>query len=198
VQTTGLNLSDGISPPSTELTHMLLAAHEGGHDARTALLGTIYGELRSLARAKLARESPLTMLNPTSLVHESYVRLMGNSPTDVTNRKVFFSYASKVMRSVIVDYVRERDALKRGGGASLVTLLTEMAGETVDETQVLAIDQAMEKLREIDQRCHDVVELRYFGGFTLEECAEQLQVSTITVGRDWEKARLFLAYQLAD
>ncbi len=172
------------------------AASEGGDQAQRQLFDAVYAELRALARSRLSRESTLTLLSPTSLVHESYFKLMGQSLDDADNRRVFFAYASKVMRSVIVDYVRERDALKRGGGASPVTLLTEMAGETVDETQVLAIHQAMEKLREIDQRCHDVVELRYFGGFTLDECATQLQVSAITVTRDWEKARVFLAYEL--
>ena len=138
------------------------------------------------------------MLNPTSLVHESWFRLIGNLELDACNRHVFFGYASKVMRSVIVDYVRERDAEKRGGGAAPVTLLTELAGEAVDTTQILAVHEAMVKLKAIDERCHEIVELRYFGGFTVEECAEHLNISAMTVARDWEKARLFLSYQLAD
>ena len=102
------------------------------------------------------------------------------------------------MRSVIVDYVRERNAEKRGGGAADITLLTELAGEAVDTTQILAVHEAMVKLKDIDQRCHDIVELRYFGGFTVDECAEHLEISSMTVTRDWEKARLFLSYQLAE
>ena len=174
------------------------AANSGDDNAQRQLFEAVYSELRGLARSRLARESPLTLLNPTSLVHESYFRMMGHAVDAVPNRRVFFGYACKVMRSVIVDYVRERDAEKRGGGKSPVTLLTEIAGESRDETQVLAIHEALEKLKQIDQRCHDVVELRYFGGFTLDECAELLNVSAITIGRDWEKARLFLAYQLGD
>ena len=177
---------------------MLNRAGSGDREARDALFEAVYRELRGLARSKLARESPLTMLNPTSLVHESWMRLVGHLDTDATNRRVFFGYASKVMRSVIVDYVRERDAEKRGGGVPPVTLLTELAGETVDTTQILAVHEAMVKLKEIDQRCHDIVELRYFGGFTVDECAEHLEISAMTVARDWEKARLFLSYQLAD
>lgn len=177
---------------------MLHQAVEGDDASRHALFAVVYRELRNLARAKLSRESPLTLLDPTSLVHESWFRLSGNLATDVSNRRVFFGYASKVMRSVIVDYVRERDAEKRGGGAHPITLITELAGISNDDINVLAIHQALEKLQLIDGRCHDVVELRYFAGFTLEECADHLGVTPITVSRDWEKARLFLAHELAE
>jgi RNA polymerase sigma factor (TIGR02999 family) len=189
-------VSDSAASPTADLTRMLHAAQHGDDAAQRRLFEAVYAELRGLARSRLARESPLTLLDPTSLVHESYFRMMGNLVDDAPNRRVFFGYACKVMRSVIVDYVRERNAEKRGGGQANVTLMTAIAGEPVDDTHVMAIHQAMEKLREIDPRCHDVVELRYFGGFTLDECAELLQVSPITVGRDWEKARLFLSYQL--
>ena len=193
-----LNVSDLTAPTSAELTRMLHSAQDGNELARKQLFEAVYGELRGLARSRLAKHTELTLLNPTSLVHESYFRMLGSTVDQMPNLRVFFAYACKVMRSVIVDYVRERDAEKRGGGAKDVTLLTEIAGESVDETQVMAIHQALEQLQEIDQRCHDVVELRYFGGFTLDECAEILGVSPITVGRDWEKARLFLAYRLGD
>ena len=185
-------------PPPTDITQMLHRAGSGDGVARDALFEVVYRELRGLARSKLARESPLTMLSPTSLVHESWFRLVGHLDVDAPNRRIFFGYASKVMRSVIVDYVRERDAEKRGGGAAPVTLLTELAGETVDTTQILAVHEAMVKLKQIDERCHDIVELRYFGGFTVNECAEHLEISAMTVARDWEKARLFLSYQLTD
>lgn len=185
-------------PPPSDITQMLDRAASGDDTAKNALFEVVYLELRGLARSKLAQESPLTMLNPTSLVHESWLRLIGNLDVDTKNRRVFFGYASKVMRSVIVDYARERNAEKRGGGVAEVTLLTELAGEAVDTTQILAVHEAMAKLKEIDERCHDIVELRYFGGFTVDECAKHLEVSSMTVARDWEKARLFLSYQLAD
>ena len=191
-----MNAIDATSP--TDLTRLLHAAGAGDAVAREALFKEVYRELRSLARSKLSRESTLTLLNPTSLVHESWFRLMGNLATDTSNRRVFFSYASKVMRSVMVDYVRERDAEKRGGGEHPVTLMTEIAGEPAQQTQFVAIHQAMKKLEVVDQRCHDVVELRYFGGLSMEECAEALGVSVITIHRDWEKARLFLAVELGD
>lgn len=190
-------LAEQQQPPS-DITHMLHQAVSGDDAARHQLFAVVYRELRGLARAKLSRESALTLLDPTSLVHESWFRLSGNLAADTSNRRVFFGYASKVMRSVIVDYVRERKAEKRGGGAHPVTLVTELAGMSADDTDVLALHQALEKLKLIDERCHDVVELRYFAGFTLEECATQLGVTPTTVGRDWEKARLFLAHELAE
>ena len=197
-----ISMKDTVSPTvatsPADLTRMLHDAGGGDGVARDALFKEVYGELRSLARAKLSRESTLTLLNPTSLVHESWFRLMGNLETDAKNRRVFFSYASKVMRSVMVDYVRERNADKRGGGEHPVTLITEIAGEPAQETQFVAIHQAMEKLKAVDQRCHDVVELRYFGGLSMQECAEELGVSVITIHRDWEKARLFLAVELGE
>ena len=191
-------MSTTAATAPADLTRMLHDAGAGDGVARDALFKEVYGELRSLARAKLSRESTLTMLNPTSLVHESWFRLMGNLETDAKNRRVFFSYASKVMRSVMIDYVRERDAEKRGGGEHPVTLITEIAGEPAQETQFVAIHQAMEKLKAVDRRCHDVVELRYFGGLSMQECAEELGVSVITIHRDWEKARLFLAVELGE
>jgi RNA polymerase sigma factor (TIGR02999 family) len=193
-----LPVTELTDPPPADITRMLHQAVSGDGTARDALFELVYRDLRGLARAKLAHETPLTMLNPTSLVHESWLRLVGNLNTDAQNRRVFFGYASKVMRSVIVDYVRERNAEKRGGGVADVTLLTELAGETVNTEQILAVHEAMTKLKEIDARCHDVVELRYFGGFTVDECAEHLDISAMTVARDWEKARMFLAYELAE
>ncbi len=182
----------------TDITQLLQNANDGNSIAKKLLFDAVYVELKQLARSKVARESELTLLSPTSLVNESYERLVGRSLSSTENRKVFFGYASKVMRSVIVDYVRERDAEKRGGGQLDVTLLTSLAGESADHTRVLAVHEAMQQLKDIDERCHDLVELRYFGGFSVEECAEALGISLATAARDWEKARLFLAYRLGD
>ncbi|MBL8311031.1 MAG: sigma-70 family RNA polymerase sigma factor [Burkholderiales bacterium] len=192
-----MNVSAATTP--SDLTNLLKACNAGDVNAHDALFAVVYRELRSLARSKLSRESTLTMLDPTSLVHESWLRLMGNLEFDAANRRVFFSYAGKVMRSVMVDYVRERDADKRGSGERPLTLVTEFADAAVApdaQTEFVAIHQALQKLKLVNQRCHDVVELRYFGGLSLEECAEQLGVSVITIHRDWEKARLFLSTEL--
>jgi RNA polymerase sigma factor (TIGR02999 family) len=182
----------------SDVTTLLRAWRDGDRSSQNALFEAVYAELRMLARSKIARESTLTLLSPTSLIHESFMRLAKQGPDNLENRKLFYGYASKVMRSVIVDYVRERDAEKRGGGNAPVTLLTSLAGESADHTRVLAVHEAMQQLKEIDERCHDLVELRYFGGFSVEECAEYLDISPATAARDWEKARLFLAYRLGD
>jgi RNA polymerase sigma factor (TIGR02999 family) len=187
-----------MTASAADITTLLQHANVGDAASQKQLFDAVYYELKSLARSKVARETTLTMLSPTSLVHESYERLIGRNLATTENRKVFFGYASKVMRSVIVDYVRERDAEKRGGGESPVTLLTSLAGETADHTRVLAVDEAMQQLKEIDERCHNLVELRYFGGLTMDEAAEALGISVATAARDWEKARLFLAYRLGD
>jgi RNA polymerase sigma factor (TIGR02999 family) len=181
-----------------DITRLLHHWNSGDRSSEHSLFEAVYAELRALARSKIARESTLTMLSPTSLVNESYLRLFRQSPDTPANRKVFYGYASKVMRSVIVDYVRERDAQKRGNGQTPVTLITELAGAHHDETRVLAVHEALQQLKEIDERCHDLVELRYFGGFSVEECAEHLGISLATAARDWDKARLFLAYRLGD
>jgi RNA polymerase sigma factor (TIGR02999 family) len=186
------------SAEPADVTLLLRAWRDGDRRSQNSLFEAVYAELRMLARSKIARESTLTLLSPTSLIHESFMRLANQGPDNLENRKLFYGYASKVMRSVIVDYVRERDAEKRGGGNAPVTLVTELAGTRVDETRVLAVHEAMQQLKEIDERCHDLVELRYFGGFSVEECAEHLGISLATAARDWDKARLFLAYRLGD
>ncbi len=198
IQTENVAKISHVTADAPDITELLQAAQSGGDTARSSLFEAVYRELKMLARSKVARESTLTLLSPTSLVHESYERLFKYDAKNVESRKLFFGYASKVMRSVIVDYVRERDAEKRGGGAQGVTLVTELAGERVDHTRVLAVNEAMQQLKEIDQRCHDLVELRYFGGLSVEECAEALGISLATAARDWEKARAFLAYRLGD
>lgn len=161
-------------------------------DARNELFAFVYAELHHLARQKLAREAHLTDLDAGSLVHEAYLRLM--HPTDVPgeNRRMFFAYAAGVMRSVIVDYVRRRDARKRGGAAVHLTLTSsepEMEGPQVD---VEALDSALTQLARIDERAHRIVELRYFGGLSIDEIAGILEVSTAVVKRDWRKARALL------
>lgn len=198
IQTEIVAKTSHVPEAAPEITQLLQAAQSGGDAARSSLFEAVYRELKMLARSKVSRESTLTLLSPTSLVHESYERLFKYDAKNVESRKLFFGYASKVMRSVIVDYVRERDAEKRGGGAQGVTLVTELAGEQVDHTRVLAVNEAMQQLKEIDQRCHDLVELRYFGGFSVDESAEALGISLATAARDWEKARAFLSYCLGD
>lgn len=155
----------------------------------------VYAELKRVARSQLRSQSGLTDLPATVLVHESYARMAKLDST--LSREAFFSYAARAMRSVVIDYVRARQTGKRDGIDVNLTLAGEIAAPTLDNEQILTVDSALKELKEIDLRAHDLVELRYFAGFTLEECAEQLGISMATATRDWQKARAFLAEALA-
>ena len=176
-----------------DITKLLQAASDGDAGAKDALFRAVYGELEQLARSRLARDSTLTHLDARSLVHEAYLRLTKQAQLPSTNRRAFFAYASSVMRSVVVDYVRARKTAKRGSGDEPVTLVTgEVDGQGPAATDVSALDDALQDLRRVDERCHPLVEMRVFGGLEFTEIAEALGISLTTVSRDWTKARLFL------
>jgi RNA polymerase sigma factor (TIGR02999 family) len=159
------------------------------------LFRLLYPELMRLAHSHLARAGTVSLDAP-ALLHEAYLRLTARNSLPDANRRVFFAYASKVMRSVIVDYVRERGAQKRGGGVVDVTLSTGFADSVLTENSVSDIERALTALEEIDERAYRVVEMRYFAGLTEEDIASVLEVSLPTVKRDWRKARAFLYEQL--
>ena len=157
------------------------------------LFASCYDDLRRLAHARLRRSSNLAGLDTIGLVHESYFRFLSTSNFVVEDRLSFLSYASRVMRSIVVDLVRQKLSLKNGGNATEVTLNTNIIESVcVPETEVLRINEALEELATIDERLALVVEMRYFGGLSEHEIAETLGLSTRTVERDWEKAKLFL------
>jgi RNA polymerase sigma factor (TIGR02999 family) len=168
----------------------------GQGDARSvdALFAATYQELRKLARVRLRGGGRNTVLDTTSLVHESYLRLAAVGRLRVEDRAHFLRYAGCAMRSVIVDFVRERQSGRRGGAADRITLTTS-AGLGVDagEQQILRVHEAITELARYDARMAQVVEMRYFGGLTETEIAEALDVTDRTVRRDWEKARLWLS-----
>ncbi|MEO7325389.1 MAG: ECF-type sigma factor [Dokdonella sp.] len=153
--------------------------------------GPMYTELTRLARGHLGRSGTLSLDAP-SLVHEAYLRFSRQGAIASAQRQAFLAYASRVMRTVIVDYVRERRAQKRGGGERMLTLTTGVAGASLGEDDIEHLDGAMKALQDIDARAHVVVEMRYFGGMTEEEIAALLDVSVPTIKRDWRKARAFL------
>lgn len=159
------------------------------------LYAALYGELRALARTRLRSGGRDAVLDTTALVHESYHRLSGPEGLRFPDRARFLVYAGRVMRSVIVDLVRHRQAQRRGGGAAHLTL-TGAAGAGLglpaDEEHVLAVHEALEEMARVDERMARVVELRFFAGLTDVEIAEALGVADRTVRRDWEQARLFL------
>jgi RNA polymerase sigma factor (TIGR02999 family) len=177
--------------PMTDVTQLLHQAAAGDMAARDHLYAALYPELMRIARAHVARAGTVS-LAPPALLHEAYLRVAARGATDLANRRVFFAYASTVMRNVIIDYVRERRAQKRGGGASMITLHTGIADEAIAEESIEGLADALAALEKIDPRSHRVVEMRYFGGLTEEEIAASLAVSVPTVKRDWRKARAFL------
>ncbi len=154
----------------------------------------LYDDLRRLALSEIRRHQTITLLNATSLVHESYLRVVKSGQVRTDERGEFMAYMARVMRSVVVDFVRSRGAEKRGGGAEHVPLDTEL-GEKISahDADVLRVHEALNMLAQSDARMTQVVEMHYFAGLDDAEIAQALGVSERTVQRDWEKARLLLA-----
>lgn len=181
------------APTHPQLTVLLASARAGDKDAAGAAYSLLYDELRRLARAKLRPHQAMTLLDTTSLVHESYLRLIGADALPVEDRHHFFAYAARVMRSVIVDFARARAAERRGGEAEHLVLDTLLSAQVAaPENDVLRVHEALAVLERADERLARIVEMRYFGGLSETEIAEVLGVSDRTVRRDWEKARLLL------
>lgn len=177
----------------SDVESLLLAARNDDSQAMNRLFEVLYDDLRLLARAKLRRSAPMTVLDTTALVHESYLRFLRTGDLKVEDRPHFLAYAARVMRSIVVDLIRSRLADRHGGDALHVTLNTEIAeSASVREDEVILVNDALEELATIDPRLVKVVEMRYFAGMSEDEIAESLGVSVRTVERDWEKARLFL------
>jgi RNA polymerase sigma factor (TIGR02999 family) len=168
----------------------------GGSGATPDLFALLYQDLRRLAHARLQRNEPITLLDTTSLVHETFLRVLKSGRVEVSERPRFLAYAAQVMRSVIVDFVRQRHAERRGGNDPHVSL--DSAAETVAsaEDEVLRVSEALDELAKVDERLVKIVEMRYFGGFTEEDIALALGVNERTVRRDWQKARLLLSLAL--
>jgi len=181
----------------SQLTELLGRIQAGDAGARDALFGAAYGELHRLAHARLRDGGRNTVLDTTCLVHESYLRFVHAGELRAEDRRAFFAYASQVMRSVIVNSVRERVAQKRGGDQTPLTLSHGLGAQAPDTEQTaLAVHEALEALEQADARLAQVAEMRYFGGYSEQEIAETLGLTERTVQRDWEKARLILAAAL--
>ena len=177
----------------SDVTSLLLAAKNDDPQAMNRLFEVLYDDLRLMARAKLRRSAPMTVLDTTALVHESYLRFLRTGDLRVEDRPHFLAYAARVMRSIVVDLIRSRLADRHGGNALHVTLNTDISDSaSVREDEVIMVNDALDELATIDPRLVKVVEMRYFAGMSEDEIAESLGVSVRTVGRDWEKARLFL------
>jgi RNA polymerase sigma factor (TIGR02999 family) len=173
-------------------TALLIAWGSGNVGARDRMLPLVYDELRRLAASYLRRERPGHTLQPTALVHEAYVRLIDQRQVDWSNRAQFIGLAAVMMRRILVNHARDRVADKRGGGAEHVPLT--VAGEPMGapEVNLLDLHDALDRLAEVDERKGQIVELKFFGGLTMNEIAETLSVSRATVEREWKFARAWL------
>ena len=176
-----------------DLTTLLGAARDGDEQAAAAAFALVYDELRKLARAKLRPHQTMTLLDTTSLVHECFVRFVESGRALFADRGHFFAYAARVMRSVIVDFAREKLAQRRGSGQSPIPLNTAIAEPaTASDGDIVRLNDALEALASVNMRLVNVIEMRYFAGYTVAETAQALGVSERTVKREWEKARLLL------
>ena len=182
------------TPTPGELTRLLHAWRDGDEGARDQLLPIVYADLRRRAAAHLRGERQGHSLRPTDLVHEAYLRLRGRCPS-WENRDQFFGVASRLMRQILVDHARARAAAKRGRGLR-VTLDERLASAPAAQPDVLDLDRALDELTALDERQGRLVELRYFGGLTIDEAAALLEVSVATANREWVTARLWLYRRL--
>jgi RNA polymerase sigma factor (TIGR02999 family) len=180
-----------------QLTELLRAWSAGDPDAEARLLPLIYDRLRRQAAHQLRRERAGHSLSPTAVVHELYLRLVPQERAEWVNRTQFFAVASRLIRRVLVDHARERGARKRAGDWQRVSLADEVAGEAPRDVELLALDAALDELAALDPRRARLVELRWFGGLSLDETAEALGISAATVSRDWQLARAWLHRRLA-
>jgi RNA polymerase sigma factor (TIGR02999 family) len=179
-----------------EITQLLERARVGDESARERFFARMYAELDQLAKRHLSRQSQLTMLDAPGLVNEVYLRIAQQESLPGQDRRAFLAYSSRVMRSVVIDYVRSRKAERHGGGQRMLTLNTGVAEQAIAEPELELLGDALESLERIDERAHRIVEMRYFGGMEIEEIAEFLAISPATVKRDWTKARAFLMHAM--
>ena len=187
-------------PPGKEpgITDLLIAWSDGRGDALEELMALVYEDLRRVAASFMRREAAGHALQPTALVHETYVRLIDQKQVKWRNRAHFFGVAAGMMRRILVDHARRRRAGKRGGDWERVTLEEhEIAAEAAREIDVLALHESLERLAAFDQQQERIVELRYFGGLTIEEAAEVLGISPATVVREWTIAKAWLRADLS-
>lgn len=181
---------------SKTVAHMLRAAGRGDPHAASELLPLVYEELRTLARARLRHEAPGQTLQPTALVHEAYLRLVGEEDPGWDGRGHFFAAAARAMRQILVEQARRKNALKRGGGQTRVPLEQAEPEADVPSDDILAIDEAVRRLEQEDPRKGEIINLRYFARLTTAETAAALGISVGTVGREWRYLRAWLECEL--
>ena len=184
------------TPPTTQVTQLLVAWGKGDELARDQLMSVVYEELHKLAQRYMRRESPGHTLQTSALVNEAFVRLVDQKNVRWQNRAHFFAIAAQMMRRILVDYARGRNYAKRGGGAAQVSLDEGLIVSDERSAEVVNVHEALERLAEFDARKGQIVELRFFGGLSIEETAEVLGVSPGTIMRDWTLAKAWLRREM--
>jgi RNA polymerase sigma factor (TIGR02999 family) len=182
---------------SQEVTGLLQAWGQGDEAALQKLVPLVYDQLHAAARRYMAGERPGRTLQTTALIHETYLRLVNVRQVKWQNRAHFFAICAQLMRRILVDFARSRGYQKRGGGAQRVDLDEALMLSSEPEANLVALDEALGRLAEVDQRKSQVVELRFFGGLSVKETAEVMQVSGDTVMRDWKLAKVWLLRELS-
>jgi len=188
-------MSDKARSPS-HITQLLIAWSEGRREAGDDLMPLVYGELHLLASRYLRREPAARRLQPTELVHEAYMKLVDQRRVQWKNRAHFYGIAAQIMRRILVDRARALAAGKRGFGWQHVPLVEDQTPSGADDVDVVALDQALARLAAVDAQQARIVELRYFGGLTIDEVAEVTRISAATVVREWTIAKAWLRAEL--
>ena len=183
-------------PEASNITHLLLELRAGNADAMARLMPVVYRELRRLAAHYMQQERPDHTLQPTALVHEAYLRLIGQTDRNWQNRAHFFAVAAQAMRGVLVDYARANLAQKRGGGQIHLEVDDGLKLAAPEPRFLLSLDEALKRLEQIDARASRVVELRWFVGLSVEEAAHVMGISEKTVRRDWNFAKAWFQTEL--
>jgi RNA polymerase sigma-70 factor (ECF subfamily) len=191
--------SKGDAAPDArgDITALLAEVKNGRKDALDRLLAVVYAELRRIARNQMRREREGHTLQPTALVHEAFLRLVEQDPAGWQNRAQFFGVAAQLMRRLLVDHARRRRAAKRSIPITVDDALLQPGSAAVPNEEILAVDQALDRLARLDARQASVVELRYFGGLSVQETAEVLGVAERTVKLDWAMAKGWMKSQLS-
>lgn len=187
-----------MSDSADNITGLLRAAATGDRRDVDLLMSAIYSDLRRIADNQLGRERADHTLQPTALVHEAWIKLIDQRTTDWKDRTHFFSIAARVIRRILVDHAREKKAEKRGGAWQRVAIDTAEIRSGCGNPDLIELDEAMHELASLDNRQAQIVEMRFFGGLTIEEIAEALQIGKRSVDREWAAARAWLFVRLAD
>jgi RNA polymerase sigma factor (TIGR02999 family) len=182
---------------SSQITDLLARWRSGDRLALDSLMPLVYEELRALARHYLRMERPDHTLQSTALVHEAFVRLVGQKPPEWKNRKHFYGVAARLMRQILVDHARSHRAAKRGGGALKLGLTEGIAGKENKGVDILALDASLNRLAQLNSQQSQIVELRFFSGLSIEDTSEVLGISPATVKRSWTTARAWLFREMS-